>query len=390
MGDSMRDYLSRMKWWHRVVAICALIGLPLMPLALPIGIEAGGQLIVPVSIVPSTNATLSLGSSTRPYDQFVGARINFVAGGQAIQSNGTNRITVTTLILYRSGVANVGTNAAHSFTSGNTLSGNTRIAEFHNDSAAATPEAFFLNEGSLITPSLRDSNLVQHVVLPASSATIVRGAAADGATADGVILDTSNNFTTAGANVVSITNQSVEKAFIDKDGQITQGAGTGAAVSVRVGGDLAADSTGVGNTGACGPDDLQSYTLPANTLVFANRGLKIRAYGTTANNANAKTVRLVFGGTTVLTKQLTASVAGTWEFEAVVLRTGASAQDIFSEAANFGGTTVSSTDGATVQNLGAFATATETETAAIVIKTQCTTATADSDIVSQGLVVEYL
>lgn len=161
--------------------------------------------------------------------------------------------------------------------------------------------------------------------------------------------------------------------------------------TVTATGFLSIDTTGVGNVGASGPDDLQTYTLAASSLTTTNRCIKVRAYGTTANNANAKTVRLVIGPTptAIITKQLTASVAGTWSIEARICRTGASTQDYFAEAHNFGGTTVSSTDGATVQDLAAFGTLTQTETNALVIKTQSTVSTSNNDIISEGLQVFF-
>lgn len=166
--------------------------------------------------------------------------------------------------------------------------------------------------------------------------------------------------------------------------------GTTSGAAANIGGVVSANSTGVGNVGASGPDDLQTYQLPANSLTGASRGIRIKAWGTTANNANAKSVRLSFGSADLITKQLTASIAGFWELEATILRTGVSAQDFFAKAVNYGGTTVSSTDGETVAMLANVGTATQTETAAIDIKVKSTVSTADNDIVSQGLIVEYI
>lgn len=174
-------------------------------------------------------------------------------------------------------------------------------------------------------------------------------------------------------------------------GDVIVNAGTGATGS-KVNGLISANTTGVGNVGASGPDDLQVYNLAANTLTTTARGIRIRAWGTTANNANAKTVRLTIGPTptALITKQLTASIAGFWELEATILRTGASAQDYFAKAVNYGGTTVSSTDGATVAMLASVGTLTQTETNALDIKVQSTVSTSNNDIVSEGLIVEYI
>lgn len=150
------------------------------------------------------------------------------------------------------------------------------------------------------------------------------------------------------------------------------------------------NSTAVGNVGASGPDDLQTYQLPANSLTVAGRGIRIRAWGTTAANGNAKTVRLVFGSATLVTKMLATGVAGTWEIEATILRTGASAQDYYAKAYNNNATGLGTADIATVFVQASFGTATQTETAAIDIKVQSTVSTANDDIVSQGLIVEYI
>lgn len=162
------------------------------------------------------------------------------------------------------------------------------------------------------------------------------------------------------------------------------------ATAARIGGKLANSATGVGNVGASGPDDLKTYTLPANALNSNGKGVKIRAYGTTANNANAKTVALVFGSQTVITKSLKVSVAGTWSIDANIVRSGASTQDVYVEATNNNGTALATADGETVFRQAAFVAGTQTETSTIVIKCQSTVSTGDSDIIHEGFLVEYL
>lgn len=161
----------------------------------------------------------------------------------------------------------------------------------------------------------------------------------------------------------------------------------------RLSGVISSNTTAVGNVGASAPDDLQTYTLPASILTHTSRCLRITAMGTTANNANAKTVRLVFGAGPVViaSKQLTASIAGTWVLIGTICRTGASAQRYWGSGENSGGTTVSTTDGTGVWKVpDVTGTATETESSTIVIKTQSTASTSDNDIVSQVLNVEIL
>src|SRR5687767_12752958 len=81
-------------------------------------------------------------------------------------------------------------------------------------------------------------------------------------------------------------------------------------------GALTVKTTAVGNVGA-GTDDLQTYDLPASVLGVDGRCLRITAWGTTANNVNAKTVTMAFGSQTVMTQALTTSIAGTWRISAI-------------------------------------------------------------------------
>lgn len=141
---------------------------------------------------------------------------------------------------------------------------------------------------------------------------------------------------------------------------------------------LTSNTTGVGNVGA-GEDNLMTYSLPANSLLSTGRGVRITAWGSVANNANAKTLRVYFGGSTLATVSLTAGAAYKWRAEALVFRTGTSAQDYAIEVRETGTGNSAMADGGV----------TETETSAIVIK--CTgQATADNDIVQEGLLVEFV
>jgi len=143
-------------------------------------------------------------------------------------------------------------------------------------------------------------------------------------------------------------------------------------------GALTVTSTNVGNVGA-GTDTLQTYDLPASVLSVNGRTLRITAWGTTANNANAKTLTMAFGGQTIMTQALTTSIAGTWRITAYVVRTGDSTQDIFAELLQL----------TTIVHKQTVTAGTQTDTAAITIK--CTgAATTDDDIVQDGLIVELL
>lgn len=143
-------------------------------------------------------------------------------------------------------------------------------------------------------------------------------------------------------------------------------------------GALNVSTTAVGNVGA-GTDDLQSYTMPASVLSVDGRCLRITAWGTTANNVNAKTVTLDLGSQVIMTQALTTSIAGTWRITALITRTGSSTQDVFAELLQL----------TTIVHKQTVTAGTQTDTATIVIK--CTgAATTDNDLVQEGLLVEIV
>lgn len=153
---------------------------------------------------------------------------------------------------------------------------------------------------------------------------------------------------------------------------------------------LNANTTAVGNVGT-GTDDLITYALPASALEAVGQSLRVRAWGTTAGNANAKTLTINFGATVVYTKALEVATAtnlqtGQWIFDMLVTRTGASTQAIVVSLRQLLGGTAAIRDEIVGHGIVA---ATETDTAAITIK--CTgAATSDNDIVQSGLIVEGL
>lgn len=55
---------------------------------------------------------------------------------------------------------------------------------------------------------------------------VLNSGVADGATADAFVLNSSNAMSTSGANLLSLTNNGVEKAYFDKDGGIFAGNGS--------------------------------------------------------------------------------------------------------------------------------------------------------------------
>lgn len=133
--------------------------------------------------------------------------------------------------------------------------------------------------------------------------------------------------------------------------------------------------TDVGNVGG-GTDDLMTYSLPANTLDVNGKGIRITAWGTSANNANVKTIQLVFGSV-IMTTTVASNSVRRWWLDAVIIRTGSNAQKYCAKA-----------DGDGVDDMES-GTLTQTDTAAITIK--CTgAATTTNDIVQEGMLVEAL
>lgn len=139
------------------------------------------------------------------------------------------------------------------------------------------------------------------------------------------------------------------------------------------------NTTAVGNIGT-GEDDLMTFSLPANSLTaVAGKGLHIKAWGFTANNAATKQVKLFFGTVAIMTFDLTISQANEWVIEADVWCTANNAQDYHSWLMQVG------TANAFDMERGAL---TQTQTAAITIK--CTgNATTTDDIKQEGMRITY-
>lgn len=161
-----------------------------------------------------------------------------------------------------------------------------------------------------------------------------------------------------------------------------QAVGTGTA-RAAVGGALNFDMVPVGNVGA-GPDDLQVYVMPANTLEVTGRGLRISARGSASSAANVKTLQLKFGGTTLITEGIGAGAGGDWEIELFIIRTGSDAQTYY--GTYFGDTNAAGA----IEYYNVEGTLTEDEDATITIKTIAAAATSDGDVVSSVLLVEAI
>lgn len=134
-----------------------------------------------------------------------------------------------------------------------------------------------------------------------------------------------------------------------------------------------------GYTGGGAEQQLKALSLPASSMLSSGQGVRIRAWGTTANNANAKNVQLYFGSTSMISVTLTVSVAGKWIVEAIVQNVGSSSQRYSAKCDDANANTPTLAD----------STCTETDTSAITVKLTAT-ATTNNDVICNGLRMEYL
>lgn len=138
----------------------------------------------------------------------------------------------------------------------------------------------------------------------------------------------------------------------------------------------------VGNVGA-GEDTLMTYTMPAATLATNGQAVKVLAWGKTASNANAKTLKAYFGATQVLGGSgavLATSEAGHWLCGFVVMRSAATTQRATAQA-------VCGPEATQVTVcVGGVSQPAETLANAVVIKLTGT-ATADNDITQEGMLI---
>ncbi|WP_292071127.1 glycosyl hydrolase family 28-related protein [Mesorhizobium sp.] len=161
-----------------------------------------------------------------------------------------------------------------------------------------------------------------------------------------------------GANGVNATGQRVVNGVTSKE--VSRNTGSAATTAVTT------------------QEDLMSYTIPANVLK-PGQTVRLTAWGTTAANANTKTVRLWFGGNSVIDHN-GAWNAIPWRLVADIYVTGSNAQE-YSTVGWPSANTQSVRQG----------TLTVTDTATIIVKATGQNGTASAgDITCQGFRVEVL
>lgn len=151
----------------------------------------------------------------------------------------------------------------------------------------------------------------------------------------------------------------------------------GSTATVGVGGVISSGVTPAAQSGT-GLQTLQTATIPAKALDRNGRGIYVQAWGTYAGNANQKSVQLNVGGLSLSSGSSTGS--GTvWVLEGRVFRTAANAQR---------GILYGNVAGALSP---AAATDTSVDTGTITVTVKAASGSgSQSDIIAQGLFVEYL
>jgi hypothetical protein len=158
------------------------------------------------------------------------------------------------------------------------------------------------------------------------------------------------------------------------------GESMGPSTSAFAPGVLVADATAT-SSGAGSPVTLKTRSIPAATLNGTSTPfLHIRAWGHTANNANAKTVAVQIASTTLISIAATVSVVDTWQCDVIIgwRANGAAAQSV-------GGECAQGVPGGTVTTSPATnATITFDPTAAQTVLVQAAVQTSAGDIVQDG------
>jgi hypothetical protein len=138
---------------------------------------------------------------------------------------------------------------------------------------------------------------------------------------------------------------------------------------------------GVGNGADTTDDTLFTYNLPANSLDAVGRSLDIEAFGSLANNAHNKTVKLFFGTSMVLSTGVITTANAGWRMRLTLTKTGSGAQ--------IG--TANGQTGSTVIAIPLPLIGSEADSGAIIIKVTGASPTtgAASDVVGNGMTVIY-
>lgn len=106
---------------------------------------------------------------------------------------------------------------------------------------------------------------------------------------------------------------------------VLSGAPTGAETAIYATGAI------VGNGADTTLDTLQTYTLPANTLLNVGDAIHIVASGTFASSTDTKNIKIVFGTPTIASLVGSAAASTAWAFDIWVIKTAANTQSIHAQ-----------------------------------------------------------
>lgn len=107
---------------------------------------------------------------------------------------------------------------------------------------------------------------------------------------------------------------------------------------------IAANTTQAGTPASVNPTTLWSYSLPANSLDYDGKAVRVTAWGTMSASVGVKSAALMFNADTIAQRG-TGQTSVSWWLQAIVTRTGASA--LQNVGFDMTGTSVAST-GATI------------------------------------------
>lgn len=189
-----------------------------------------------------------------------------------------------------------------------------------------------------------------------------------------------NTNSTAGTVQIGIFNTNstyFDSLGIKADGITRTKAGKSTSYA-GVGGIIANVTTGVISAGTA-ETNLQSFSVPANTLTNSGDKLRIRASGRLAATANAKQIKLIWGSETFLDTTSQIVNSGAWCIDAEIIRTGNTAQSV-NASYNGNGMTLFTT--ANSKDLA------QTNGIATLLKLTGTSG-GDGDITNRTLTVEY-
>lgn len=162
------------------------------------------------------------------------------------------------------------------------------------------------------------------------------------------------------------------------NGPLVMGGGSGTAKTI---GAAYIDVTPVGNVGV-GEDALMSYSLPANSLSANGKAVRVKMWGYTASNANAKTLNFYFGSALLQTFPPASNALNYWVVEIIMARYAAAVQTSYIHITSINNNVVAFAD----ISVGS---ATEDETGAILIRATGQ-GTDNDDVVQSGMLVEFI